>query len=146
MMQAGGRSTNRPSTGGELYPGDFRHPFGDIRQSMARFRGALGAVFASRNGGHFWTRVYQTAHGVDGGMVTYNSASNGWMVFQANNVNLPVAGVHIVERTPNGGRTWTAASVNLISGFNLTGVLPAFDGAHGILTHDHGALRYTPDR
>jgi len=62
------------------------------------------------------------------------------------NVNLPVGGVHTVECTPNGGRTWIAASVNLISGLNLTGVLPAFDGTHDILTHDHGALRYTPDR
>jgi len=99
--------------------------------------GGMGAsgmeLWRTTNGGHSWTRVYQTAHGINGSAVTFNSATNGWMVFQANNVNIPVGGVNTLERTTNGGRTWTAASVNLISGLNLTGVLPAFDGAHGIL-------------
>ncbi len=89
-------------------------------------------LWRTTNGGHTWVRVYQTAHGI--GSPTFDSATNGWMILEASNRNLlPLYGVTLLERTLNGGQTWTAVSVNLIAGLNLAGLPPIFDGTHGIL-------------
>ena len=89
-------------------------------------------VWHTTNGGHTWARVDQTAHGIDW-WLTFDSATSGWMVLEASNRNIPLYGVSILERTLNGGHTWTAISVNLIAGLSLTGLPPIFDGRHGVL-------------
>ncbi|MCL5064578.1 MAG: hypothetical protein M1600_05840 [Firmicutes bacterium] len=89
-------------------------------------------VWRTTNGGHTWARVYQTAHGI--GWPTFDNATSGWMFLESSNRNLlPLGGVDTLERTLNGGHTWTAVSVTLIAGLNLAELPPIFDGTHGVL-------------
>jgi hypothetical protein len=84
-------------------------------------------------------RVYQTGHGISVSAIVFNRPASGWMILNQNNLNLPL-GVDTLERTINGGRTWTAASVNLISGLSLAGLPPTFGGIHGILLTTMGVF------
>ena len=108
--------------------------FGPLIPPGGAMPGSYGMeLWRTTNGGHTWARVYQTAHGIDS-WLTFDSATSGWMVLEASNRNLlPLYGVNILERTLNGGHTWTAVSINLISGLNLTELPPTFDGTRGIL-------------
>ena len=107
--------------------------FGPLIPPGGAMPGSYGMeLWRTTNGGHTWARVYQTAHGIDS-WLTFDSATSGWMVLEASNRNIPLYGVSILERTLNGGHTWTAISVNLIAGLSLTGLPPIFDGRHGVL-------------
>lgn len=105
--------------------------------------GGMGAsgmeLWRTSNGGHCWTRVYHTGHGTSVSAIVFNRPTSGWMILNQNNLNLPL-GMDTLERTINGGRTWTAASVNLISGLNLAGLPPTFGGIHGILLTTMGVF------
>jgi len=89
-------------------------------------------LWHTTNGGHTWTRRYETAQGINVSPIAFNGVTSGWMIFNLPQKNIPL-GVDALERSTNGGRTWRLASVGFISGLALTRMPPTFDGTQGLL-------------